>query len=104
MLLLCVKGVFSSQAGLALEMMQPDLSIEWLCCETSGFQFGPGLCFLLTQMTCCITGFGLESACKEPDLLVVLWRPDADKTHLLLVQIKAPTGSPLSDLWFLGLA
>lgn len=60
----------------------------------SGFQFGPGLGFLLTQMTCCITDFGLEATCSEPDLLVVLWRTDAGKTHLLLVQIKAPTGSP----------
>ena len=99
-----VREIFSSRAGLTLEMMQPDLGIERLCCEMNGFQFGPGLGFLLTQMTCCVTGFGLEAAYKEPDLLVVLGRPDAGKTRLLLVQIKAPTGSPLSDLRFLGLA
>lgn len=99
-----VKGFFSSQAGLALEMMQPDLRIKWLCCEMSGFQFGPGLGFLLTQVTYCITDFGLEAPCKEPDLPVVLRRHDAGEIHLLLVQVKAPTRSPLSDLWFLGLA
>lgn len=101
-----LKGVFSSQADLALEIMQPDLShiAQWLCCEMSGFQFGPDLGFLLTQMTCYITDFGLEVACKKSDLLVVLQIPDGGKTHLLLVQIKTPTGTPLSDLRFLGLA
>jgi len=98
-----VKGIFSSQACLVLEMTQPDLSIRWLCYEMSRFHFDPGPGFLLIQMNCCITNFGLEAGCKDPYLLVVLWRPDAVTTHLLLVLIKAATRNTLSDLRFLGL-